>query len=245
MRLTETDCELPAVSDGVFTKDPLRTKLSYSVMLLVCSKMPSVSSVQLTQAVTIATRYSMVREQGLGHCDALKSETTITQYKHQHFRLLTLIAKSYAMYFASKVTHSTTGSKRCRLKLQLTIPCYLRFMPSQLGSNLTLPRRPSMALKTVAISAVVMGTWSPLAYRISSVRLQVVQRSRARTTFCGSRPADTCSSSLTISRMAGRSTSRCTISPTCKIPTNHVRHLESSSSIPKYNSTSTAIALIV
>jgi acyl-CoA oxidase len=88
--------------DGTFTKDPPRARLSYSVMLLVRGKMPGVFSVQLAQAVTIATRYSMVRAQGLGHGDALKSEATIVQYKHQHFRLLSLLAKTCAMYFASQ-----------------------------------------------------------------------------------------------------------------------------------------------
>jgi hypothetical protein len=73
-------CSWPTVNSratGTFTKDPPRAKLSYSVMLLVRGKMPSIFSVQLEQAVTIATRYSMVRAQGLGHGDALKSEVTI------------------------------------------------------------------------------------------------------------------------------------------------------------------------
>jgi len=87
--------------EGAFTKDPLRAKLSYSVMLLVRSKMPGVFSVQLAQALTIATRYSVVRQQGLGPADSLSTEAGILQYKHQHFRLLSLIAKSYAMFFAS------------------------------------------------------------------------------------------------------------------------------------------------
>ncbi|RAR12309.1 acyl-CoA oxidase [Stemphylium lycopersici] len=89
--------------NGTFTKDPLRAKLSYSVMLLVRSKMPGVFSVQLAQALTIATRYSVVRQQGLGPADALNIEATIIQYKHQHFRLLSLLSKTYAMFFASRI----------------------------------------------------------------------------------------------------------------------------------------------
>ncbi|KAF2123520.1 acyl-CoA oxidase [Dothidotthia symphoricarpi CBS 119687] len=88
-------------SSGVYTKTPLRQKLSYSVMLLVRSKMAGVFTAQLAQAVTIATRYSVVREQGLGPQDAFANEASIMRYKSQHFRLLSLIAKSYAMHFAS------------------------------------------------------------------------------------------------------------------------------------------------
>ncbi|KAF1945145.1 acyl-CoA dehydrogenase NM domain-like protein [Clathrospora elynae] len=51
--------------NGTYTKDPLRAKLSYLVMLLVRGKMPGVFTVQLAQATTIATRYSVVREQDL------------------------------------------------------------------------------------------------------------------------------------------------------------------------------------
>jgi acyl-CoA oxidase len=60
--------------DGTFTKDPLLAKLSYSVMLLVRGRMPGIFTVQLAQALTIATRYSVVRQQGLGPADALNTE---------------------------------------------------------------------------------------------------------------------------------------------------------------------------
>jgi acyl-CoA oxidase len=89
--------------DGTFTKDPLRAKLSYSVMLLVRGRMPSIFTVQLAQALTIATRYSVVRQQGLGPADAFKTEASIFDYKHQHFRLMGMIAKTYAMFFGSRV----------------------------------------------------------------------------------------------------------------------------------------------
>ncbi|KAH6863642.1 acyl-CoA dehydrogenase/oxidase C-terminal [Alternaria alternata] len=89
--------------DGTFTKDPLRAKLSYSVMLLVRGRMPGIFTVQLAQALTIATRYSVVRQQGLGPADALNTEASIFQYKHQHFRLMSMIAKTYAMFFGSRV----------------------------------------------------------------------------------------------------------------------------------------------
>ncbi|KAF1351516.1 acyl-CoA oxidase [Lizonia empirigonia] len=88
--------------DGTYTADQNRAKLSYSVMLLDRSKMPSIFSVQLGQAVTIATRYSVVREQGLGPENSFTAEASVMQYKSQHFRVLTLIAKSYAMFFAGQ-----------------------------------------------------------------------------------------------------------------------------------------------
>ncbi|KAF1922622.1 acyl-CoA oxidase [Didymella exigua CBS 183.55] len=88
--------------DGTCTADYNRAKLSYSVMLLVRSKMPAIFAVQLAQAVTIATRYSVVREQGLGPDNSLDTETSVMSYKSQHFRTLTLVAKSYAMFFAGQ-----------------------------------------------------------------------------------------------------------------------------------------------
>lgn len=97
---------------GVYTKSPLRQKLSYSVMLLVRSNMPGVFAAQLAQALTIATRYSVVREQGLGPRDAFTTEASIMQYKSQHFRLLTLTAQSYAMYFASLACKEEHGRLR-------------------------------------------------------------------------------------------------------------------------------------
>jgi acyl-CoA oxidase len=71
-------------------------------MLLVRSRMPGIFAVQLAQATTIATRYSLVREQGLASEGGVAAETSIIQYKHQHFRLLTLISKSYAIFFAGR-----------------------------------------------------------------------------------------------------------------------------------------------
>ncbi|KAB2109691.1 hypothetical protein AG0111_0g2109 [Alternaria gaisen] len=70
--------------DGTFTKDPLRAKFSYSVMLLVHGRMPGIFT-------------------GLGPADALNTEASIFQYKHQHFRLMSMVAKTYAMFFGSRV----------------------------------------------------------------------------------------------------------------------------------------------
>lgn len=100
--------------DGTYTADLNRAKLSYSVMLLVRGKMPAVFAVQLAQAVTIVTRYSVVREQGFGLDNSLDRELTITSYKQQHFRILTLIAKSYAMFFAGQDCNAQYADLKAR-----------------------------------------------------------------------------------------------------------------------------------
>jgi acyl-CoA oxidase len=89
--------------DSTFTKDPLRARLSYSVMMLVRGRIPGIFTVELSQALKIATRHSVVQQQGLGPADALKDKASIFQCKHQHFRLLSMIAKTYAMFFGSRV----------------------------------------------------------------------------------------------------------------------------------------------
>lgn len=60
------------------------------------------SGFQLAKAVTIATRYSIVREQGSSLSSGTHTETAILAYKHQHYRLLTLISQTYAMLFAGQ-----------------------------------------------------------------------------------------------------------------------------------------------
>jgi acyl-CoA oxidase len=86
-------------ADGTYTAVPNHTVLNYATMLRARAMMTRISAFQLAQATTIATRYSTVREQGVGS-DGI--EMPVIQYKHQHFRILTLIAKSYGMLFASR-----------------------------------------------------------------------------------------------------------------------------------------------
>jgi acyl-CoA oxidase len=100
--------------DGTYTADDNRAILSYSVMLLIRGKMPAIFAVQLAQAVTIATRYSVVREQGLGLDNSLEKELTVMSYKSQHFRILTLIAKSYAMFFAGQHCNAQHADLKAR-----------------------------------------------------------------------------------------------------------------------------------
>jgi acyl-CoA oxidase len=86
-------------STGIYSTSPLRSKLSYSVMLPVRHKMPAVFAIQFTQAVTIATRYSIVRKQGLELSTGTGIEGSTIHYKHQQFRIITLIAECYSIFF--------------------------------------------------------------------------------------------------------------------------------------------------
>jgi acyl-CoA oxidase len=64
------------------------------------------SGFQFAKAVTIATRYSIVREQGSSLGSDNHTETAIIAYKHQHYRLLTLISQTYAILFAGQRSKS-------------------------------------------------------------------------------------------------------------------------------------------
>ncbi|KAK2765524.1 hypothetical protein FQN54_008378 [Arachnomyces sp. PD_36] len=91
--------------DGTYIKPP-HDKLTYSTMLYVRTLIVGVSAFKLAQAATIATRYSIVREQGFLDpnseiSDLGSAEVAIMSYKSQHYRILSTIAKSYAILFAS------------------------------------------------------------------------------------------------------------------------------------------------
>jgi acyl-CoA oxidase len=92
--------------DGTYKAHHLRGKLLYSGLsggrLLIIRK----SAFQLAQALTIATRYSVVRQQGESRDPTENPETQIIHYKLQHYRLLTLISRAYANVFASKSVHA-------------------------------------------------------------------------------------------------------------------------------------------
>ncbi|KNG80182.1 putative acyl-CoA oxidase [Aspergillus nomiae NRRL 13137] len=79
------------------------SKRVYSTMLDTRRNIVRCVAFGLAQAVTITTRYSIVREQGrLMFSDATDEEAAIIMFKSQHYRLLTLIAQSYAILFAAK-----------------------------------------------------------------------------------------------------------------------------------------------
>ncbi|KAE8356320.1 hypothetical protein BDV28DRAFT_117472 [Aspergillus coremiiformis] len=95
--------------DGTYSQtrtqaDPLPlSKRVYSTMLDTRRNIVRCVAFGLAQAATIAARYSIVREQGrLMFADAAEEEVAIVMFKSQHYRLLTLIAQSYAILFAAK-----------------------------------------------------------------------------------------------------------------------------------------------
>ncbi len=90
--------------DGIYKSDPLRSKLVYGGMLNGRSLIVRSATFQLAQALTIAARYSIVREQGL-HPDG--GEYSIIDYQHQKHRLLTLISRAYVNAFAYQTAVET------------------------------------------------------------------------------------------------------------------------------------------
>jgi acyl-CoA oxidase len=76
---------------------------SYSIMLYHRGLITRCVSFALAQSVTIAARYSVVREQGYGtFANETDTETAIIRYTSQHYRIITLVARAYAILFASK-----------------------------------------------------------------------------------------------------------------------------------------------
>jgi acyl-CoA oxidase len=60
------------------------------------------SAYQVAQAAVIASRFSVVREQGVGVATDTDQELAIIDCKSQHYRLLTILAQAYALIFASQ-----------------------------------------------------------------------------------------------------------------------------------------------
>ncbi|KAF2802696.1 acyl-CoA oxidase [Mytilinidion resinicola] len=87
--------------EGEYKKSP-HAKLSYATLVYVRTVIVRAVAFQLAQALTIATRYSIVREQGLGPNGLATTESALIDYKSQYYRLLTLTSKAYAILFASR-----------------------------------------------------------------------------------------------------------------------------------------------
>ncbi|KAJ7718412.1 acyl-CoA dehydrogenase/oxidase [Mycena maculata] len=88
--------------DGTYVAGT-NTKLMYGTMLFARRIIIDIVYFQLAQAATIAIRYSTVREQGNLAFDASEStEVPILMFKSQQYRLLTILARSFALLFASK-----------------------------------------------------------------------------------------------------------------------------------------------
>ena len=90
--------------DGTY-HPAVHNKLTYGSMILVRNRMSRTVAFQLAQAITIATRYSIVREQGTlegGATAPTTEETSIIHYRAQHSRLLTRLSHAFALIFASE-----------------------------------------------------------------------------------------------------------------------------------------------
>jgi acyl-CoA oxidase len=98
--------------DGSYFSSPLRQKLMFGGLLNGRSIIIRCAVFQLAQALTITTRYSTVRQQGSP--SALGNEKAIIHYKHQHFRLLSLIARCYITILAWKSANASHAELKAR-----------------------------------------------------------------------------------------------------------------------------------
>ena len=87
--------------DGTYSK-PGHDKLAYTTLLSTRVDIIRVCAYQLAQAVVIASRFSVVREQGVGVSADTAQELPIINYQSQKYRLLTAMAQAYALLFASQ-----------------------------------------------------------------------------------------------------------------------------------------------
>ncbi|KAG7009478.1 peroxisomal acyl-coenzyme A oxidase 1.2 [Physcia stellaris] len=87
--------------DGTFVEGK-HQKLAYATMMYTRDRIVHAMVYRFAQAVVIATRYSTVREQGIGFSPTSTAEWPIMAYKSQHYRLLSLMAQAYALFFAAK-----------------------------------------------------------------------------------------------------------------------------------------------
>jgi len=85
--------------DGTYSKPP-HSRLSYATMIYVRTCIIEFAADNLSRAVTIATRYSVVRRQTPSKPDG--PETQILDYVTQQYKLLPEIANSYALKMAGK-----------------------------------------------------------------------------------------------------------------------------------------------
>lgn len=102
--------------DGQYTRPP-HDKLSYITMMNSRLAIIRVSSFQLAQAAVIATRFSVVREQGVGVSTNAKQEWAIINYKSQQYRLLGIMAQAYALFFAGQACTKTNAAVRDQMQL--------------------------------------------------------------------------------------------------------------------------------
>lgn len=85
--------------DGTYNRVALHEKVLYGGMLDARFFIIHHSAFQLAQALTIATRYSIVHEQAHSAFSEDSAEVPIIHFKSQHYRLLIFIAKAEANLF--------------------------------------------------------------------------------------------------------------------------------------------------
>lgn len=93
--------------DGVYKKNPktANSKIQYSTMLTIRSGLVASAGYRLGAAVTIAVRYSCVRQQGFVDTASNQRdapENKIIEYQVQQYRVLKQLAKSYAFLMTGK-----------------------------------------------------------------------------------------------------------------------------------------------
>ena len=90
--------------DGTY-HPAVHNKLTYGSMILARNEISRTIAFQLAQAITIATRYSIVREQGAlegGATAPTTGEISIIHYRTQNSRLITRLSHAFALIFASE-----------------------------------------------------------------------------------------------------------------------------------------------
>ncbi|KAF8374138.1 hypothetical protein PRIPAC_80567 [Pristionchus pacificus] len=85
--------------DGTYTP-PIHSKLSYGSMVYIRAHMIYLLALNLSSAVTIATRYSAIRRQGRIEQDL--PEVQVLDYQTQQYRIFPQIARAYAHLFVGK-----------------------------------------------------------------------------------------------------------------------------------------------
>ncbi|PRP79929.1 hypothetical protein PROFUN_05905 [Planoprotostelium fungivorum] len=121
-------------ANGIYTPSP-HDKLLYGGLTKGRVGVALTAAFQLAQPVTIATRYSTVRQQGyMGGVE----EVPIIQYKTQHARLLKHSATSYAILFSIKDLSETYQTHTSRLeKRDLSLLPFTHFATSGLKAICT------------------------------------------------------------------------------------------------------------
>ncbi|EXJ54443.1 hypothetical protein A1O7_09782 [Cladophialophora yegresii CBS 114405] len=105
-------------SDGKFTRY-LPPEAVYGTMLSSRTFITFGAAFQLAYALTIAIRYSVVREQGSLPFDnqgKASQDIPIIAYRSQQYRLFSLLSSAYAMSFASKITRKIQDDLDARLR---------------------------------------------------------------------------------------------------------------------------------